>query len=72
MGLRNQYNKMNFAQLFYFYSEHRVTRDAAGYWNENRKLFHKSWSEVPFKLSNKGVGIEIIEPLTADILGKNY
>lgn len=62
---------MNLVQLFCLYSEHRLTRGAAGYWCENRKLFHESWSEVPFKITNKDVGIEIIEPLTADILGEN-
>lgn len=61
---------MNFVHLFCFYSEHRLIRDTIGYWNEDRRLFHKSWSEVPFEMTNKGVGIEIIEPLTADILGK--
>lgn len=59
-------------ELFCFYSEHRITRGAAGYWREDRKLFHKSSSEVPFQITNKSVGIEIIEPLTADILGKKF
>lgn len=56
-------------QFYHHFSEHRITRGFAGFWTENRKLFHVSSSEVPFKLTNKDVGIEIIEPLSAEILG---
>ncbi|XP_055317997.1 mitochondrial E3 ubiquitin protein ligase 1 [Sitodiplosis mosellana] len=49
-------------------NEHRITRGFAGFWTENRKLFHVSSSEVPFKVTNKDVGIEIIDALSAEIL----
>lgn len=51
-------------------SEHRITRGFAGFWTENRKLCHVSSSEVPFKIVNKDIGIEVMDPLTAEILGK--
>lgn len=53
----------------FFFSEHRITRGFAGFWTEQRKLFHVSSSEVPFQITNKDVGIEILDPLSADILG---
>lgn len=62
--------KLNVFTLCFFFSEHRITRGFAGFWTENRKLFHISSSEVPFQITNKDVGIEIIDPLTAEILGK--
>lgn len=55
--------------MFYTLSEHRISRGFAGFWKENRKLFYVSTSEVPFLITNKDVGIEIIDPLSADILG---
>lgn len=54
---------------FYLCSEHRITRGFAGFWTENCKLFHISSSEVPFQIASKDVGVEIIDALSAEILG---
>lgn len=51
------------------FSEHRITRGFAGFWTENRRLFHVTSSEVPFQITNKDVGVEIIDALSAEILG---
>lgn len=50
-------------------SEHRVTRGFAGFWTEQRKLIHTSSNEVPFKLVNGDVGVEVIDALSSEILG---
>lgn len=53
----------------YFDSEHRITRGLAGFWTEQRKLIHTSSNEVPFKIVNGDVGVEIIDALSSEILG---
>lgn len=52
-------------------SEHRIARGFAGFWTEQRKLIHSSSNEVPFKIVNGDTGVEIIDALSAEILGKN-
>lgn len=54
----------------YSYSEHRITRGVAGFWTEQQKLFHVSVNEVPFKIVNGDAGVEIIDALSSEILGK--
>lgn len=51
------------------YREHRITRGCAGFWTEHRKLIHSSSSEVPFKITNGDVGVEVIDALSSEILG---
>lgn len=51
------------------FSEHRITRGFAGFWTEHKKLFHVSPNEVPFKIVNGDIGIEISDALSAEILG---
>lgn len=50
------------------FSEHRVARGFAGFWAEQRKLIHISCNEVPFRLTNGKLGVEIVDGLSADIL----
>lgn len=63
---------IDFFHLLLNGSEHRITRGFAGFWTENRKLFHVSSSEVPFQVTNKDIGIEVIDPLSAEILGSYF
>lgn len=49
-------------------SEHRVARGFAGFWTEQRKTIHISSNDVPFTVSNGGVGVEIVNGLGAEIL----
>ncbi|XP_029734744.1 mitochondrial E3 ubiquitin protein ligase 1 [Aedes albopictus] len=49
-------------------NEHRVARGFAGFWAEQRKLIHISCNEVPFKLTNGKLGVEIVDGLSAEIL----
>lgn len=67
-----KFGKMLILNFVLNFSEHRITRGFAGFWTENRKLFHVSSSEVPFKITNKDVGIEIIDPLASEILGMSF
>lgn len=57
--------------VFHLHSEHRITRGVAGFWTEQRKLFHVSSSEVPFKIVNGDVGVEIVDALSSEILGES-
>lgn len=51
-------------------SEHRVARGFVGMWVEQQKQIHESANEVPFSLTNnEGVNVEIIDALSAQILG---
>ncbi|XP_065090491.1 mitochondrial E3 ubiquitin protein ligase 1 [Ochlerotatus camptorhynchus] len=49
-------------------NEHRVARGFAGFWAEQRKLIHISCNEVPFRLTNGKLGVEIVDGLSAEIL----
>lgn len=53
-------------------SEHRIARGFAGFWTEQRKLIHISTNEVPFEITNGSFGVEIIDPLSAELLGKSF
>lgn len=48
--------------------EHRVARGLAGFWAEQLKPIHTSCNEVPFRLANGKIGVEIIDGLSAEIL----
>lgn len=58
----------DFGQFYVCFSEHRVARGFAGFWAEQRKLIHISCNEVPFRLANGKLGVEIVDGLSADIL----
>lgn len=48
--------------------EHSVARGLAGFWAEQLKPIHISCNEVPFRLTNGKIGVEIVDGLSAEIL----
>lgn len=53
-------------------NEHSVARAFGGYWTEHSKTIHVSHNSVPFMLTNKTVEVEIIEALSAEIIGMMF
>ncbi|XP_076626757.1 mitochondrial E3 ubiquitin protein ligase 1 [Colletes latitarsis] len=48
--------------------EHVVARTTAGFWSEQERTVHKVYNTVPFVLQRGYHSVEVLEPLTADIL----
>ncbi|CAL7947400.1 unnamed protein product [Xylocopa violacea] len=48
--------------------EHVVARTTAGFWSDQERTVHKVYNTVPFALYGQGHSVEILEPLSADIL----
>ncbi|XP_011875936.1 PREDICTED: mitochondrial ubiquitin ligase activator of NFKB 1 [Vollenhovia emeryi] len=48
--------------------EHVVARTSAGYWSDQERTIHQVCNSVPFVLRNRWYSVEIIDPLSADIL----
>ncbi|XP_071653181.1 mitochondrial E3 ubiquitin protein ligase 1 isoform X2 [Temnothorax longispinosus] len=48
--------------------EHVVARTSAGYWSDQERTIHQVYHTVPFVLQNRWHSVEIIDPLSADIL----
>lgn len=52
--------------------EHAVIRAFGGYWTEQTKAIHTINQSIPFKLTNETVEIEIIEAISAEIIGEMF
>ncbi|OAD58321.1 Mitochondrial ubiquitin ligase activator of nfkb 1 [Eufriesea mexicana] len=48
--------------------EHVVARTTAGFWSNREYTVHKVFNTVPFSLQQGNYSVEILEPLSADIL----
>ncbi|KAL6260063.1 hypothetical protein P5V15_007602 [Pogonomyrmex californicus] len=48
--------------------EHIVARTSAGYWSDQERTLQQIYNTVPFVLQNRWYRVEIIDPLSADIL----
>ncbi|XP_054007888.1 mitochondrial E3 ubiquitin protein ligase 1 [Hylaeus anthracinus] len=48
--------------------EHVVARTTAGFWSDQERTVHKVYNTVPFALQRGAHSVEVLEPLTADIL----
>ncbi|XP_053987589.1 mitochondrial E3 ubiquitin protein ligase 1 [Hylaeus volcanicus] len=48
--------------------EHVVARTTAGFWSDQERTVHKVYNTVPFALQRGVHSVEVLEPLTADIL----
>ncbi|KAF5292592.1 hypothetical protein FQA39_LY13925 [Lamprigera yunnana] len=48
--------------------EHIIQRGATGYWSEREKVVQKVQNVMPFVLESRGYNVEVIDPLSADIL----
>ncbi|KZC11935.1 PREDICTED: mitochondrial ubiquitin ligase activator of nfkb 1 [Dufourea novaeangliae] len=48
--------------------EHVVARTTAGFWSDQERTVHKVFNTVPFALEHGPYSVEILEPLSADIL----
>lgn len=48
--------------------EHVIARTTAGFWSDQERTIHKVYNTVPFALQGQGQSVEILEPLSADIL----
>lgn len=48
--------------------EHVVARTTAGFWSDQERTVHKVYNTVPFSLQHGSYSVEVLEPLSADIL----
>ncbi|CAK9823117.1 Mitochondrial E3 ubiquitin protein ligase 1 [Anthophora retusa] len=48
--------------------EHVVARTTAGFWSDQKRTVHKVYNTVPFALQQGRHSVEVLEPLSADIL----
>ncbi|XP_033327217.1 mitochondrial E3 ubiquitin protein ligase 1 [Megalopta genalis] len=48
--------------------EHVVARTTAGFWSDQEHTVHKVFNTVPFVLQRGSKSVEVLEPLSADIL----
>ncbi|XP_076232244.1 mitochondrial E3 ubiquitin protein ligase 1 [Calliopsis andreniformis] len=48
--------------------EHVVARTTAGFWSDQERTVHKVYNTVPFVLQHNSHVVEVLEPLSADIL----
>lgn len=48
--------------------EHVVARTTAGFWSDQERTVHKVYNTVPFVLQRGSHYVEVLEPLSADIL----
>ncbi|XP_076755023.1 mitochondrial E3 ubiquitin protein ligase 1 [Xylocopa sonorina] len=48
--------------------EHVIARTTAGFWSDQERTVHKVYNTIPFALHGQGYSVEILEPLSADIL----
>ncbi|XP_031840882.1 mitochondrial E3 ubiquitin protein ligase 1 isoform X1 [Nomia melanderi] len=48
--------------------EHVVARTTAGFWSDQEHTVHKVYNTVPFALQHGSHSVEVLEPLSADIL----
>lgn len=48
--------------------EHVVARSTAGFWSDQEHTVHKVYNTVPFALKHGTKTVEVLEPLSADIL----
>ena len=49
--------------------EHVTQRDSGGFWSDKERLIHDYKNTTPFVLEANGGEVEVIDPLSADILG---
>lgn len=50
--------------------EHVIQRSTTGFWNDSERIIQEVHNIMPFSLDNKGIEVEVVDPLAADILGK--
>lgn len=50
--------------------EHVVQRSTAGFWADQERTIQEVHNVMPFVIENKGIKVEVIDPLIADLLGK--
>lgn len=50
--------------------EHVIQRTTTGFWNDSERIIQEVHNIMPFSLENKGIEVEVMDPLGADILGK--
>lgn len=50
-------------------TEHFTHRNSAGFWGSATRSLQEVNNVMPFAISNKGVLVEITDPLAADVLG---
>ncbi|XP_032683949.1 mitochondrial E3 ubiquitin protein ligase 1-like isoform X1 [Odontomachus brunneus] len=48
--------------------EHVVARTSAGFWSDQKRTMQKVFNTVPFVLKNESYSVEVIDPLSANIL----
>jgi len=48
--------------------EHAVTRDSGGFWSDRKNLIFESYNTVPFILQLDRTPVEVLDPLSAEIL----
>ncbi|KAL3269615.1 hypothetical protein HHI36_008679 [Cryptolaemus montrouzieri] len=48
--------------------EHVIQRSTTGFWNDSERVIQEVHNIMPFSLETKGIEVEIIDPLAADIL----
>lgn len=48
--------------------EHAVARNASGFWADHKNIIHVSHNAVPFILCRGSVNVEILDPISAELL----
>lgn len=48
--------------------EHVIQRTTTGFWNDSERIIQEVHNIMPFSLENKGIEVEVMDPLGADIL----
>lgn len=51
--------------------EHVVQRSTAGFWADQERTIQEVHNVMPFVIESNGIMVEVVDPLVADILGKN-
>lgn len=50
--------------------EHTVQRTTTGFWSDQERIIQEVHNVMPFVLDSKGYEVEILDPLSAEMLGK--
>lgn len=49
--------------------EHVIQRSTTGFWSDSERTIQEVHNYMPFALETKGLQVEVVDPLGADILG---
>jgi E3 ubiquitin-protein ligase MUL1 len=49
--------------------EHVIQRSTTGFWSDSERIVQEVHNVMPFAVNNKGVQVEVADPLAADVLG---